>query len=349
MIIERELRLGMVGCGVHSHVHAEAAKDVPGVRLVAGCDIDIAKADGWATRHEAERAYASLEEMLRHPNLDGVILCTWPNLHIEQIEVCFSNGILYVLCEKALVTSAEEAKRALRLVETHGGCLVEASVHRHQPAIQKLEQLIEGNRVGPVDSVRAAFHNFEPEGTPLPSGEVDWRYRPECGGGVTYDWLHYLVDSCNHFNKGRPKRVFATGNVTPRTGLIYRMYGIIEYEGGGVGIIENSKLASFSNALDVTCTDATLHLPIAWAIQGEVTITETRRKPDWDFTDKTSYTIPKTNAYALQLEDFCNAIRGTSLPRVPLADAVINAVTTEALVRSLREGRSIDVKVVAGL
>jgi hypothetical protein len=115
-----------------------------------------------------------------------------------------------------------------------------------------------------------------------------------------------------------------------------------------VGIIENSKLASFSNALEVTCTDATLHLPIAWAIQGAVTITETRRKPDWDFTDKTSYTIPKTNAYALQLEDFCNAIRGTSLPRVPLADTVINAVTTEALVRSLREGRSVDVKVVAG-
>lgn len=343
MTTERELRLGMVGCGAHSHVHAAAAEEVAGVRLVTGCDVDIAKAEAWAARHGAEQAYPSLETMLGHPDLDGVILCTWPNQHIEQIQACLEGGVTNVLCEKALVASLDDAKRAVSLTETHNANLVEASVHRHQPAIQKLEQLLADNRCGRVDCVRAAFHNYEPEGTPLPTGEADWRYRPECGGGITYDWLHYLVDSCNHFSNGRPKRVFATGDITSETGLVYRMYAIIEYEGGGVGIIENSKLASFSNALQISCAEAILHLPIAWAIQGEVTITETRRKPDWDFTDKATFPIPKINAYASQLEDFRNVVQGVAPPRVPLGDAVVNAAVTEALVESLREGRAVEV------
>ncbi len=350
MTDERELRLGMVGCGAHSHVHAQAAKQVPGVCFAAGCDIDSAKAEAWATQYgearHAIKASADLAAMLDGSDLDGVVLCTWPNQHIEQIETCFEAGITFVLCEKALVTSAEEARRAARLVEKYNAHLVEASVHRHQSAFQKLEQLLENGRLGKVDSVRAAFHNFEPEGTLLPSGETDWRYRPECGGGITYDWLHYLVDSCNHFNAGRPTRVFATGDITPETDLIYRMYALIEYDRGGVGIVENSKLASFSNALEITCARGNLHLPIAWAIQGEVTITENRRKPDWDFTDKQTYSIPKTNAYARQLEDFCNVIRGSAPPRVPLEDSVKNALTTSALVKSLREKCAVDVELL---
>ena len=126
--------------------------------------------------------------------------------------------------------------------------------------------------------------------------------------------------------------------------MIYRIYGMVEYENGGIGIIENSKLANFTNALQITCANGILHLPIAWAIQGEVTIIQTHRKPDWDFILKDTYQIAKANAFALQLEDFCRVVRGAATPLVPLHDSIVNAMTTEALITSLRQGRAVDVE-----
>ncbi len=335
------IRLGIVGCGAHSHVHAAAASTLADVEIVAACDVIKERAEAFWAAHGGEAAYEDLDEMLAHSDLHGVILCTWPNRHAAQIERCFARGITNILCEKALVTASEEARRVQQLVKAHRGVLIEASVHRHQPAIRKLEALLATGEIGPVDSVRAAFHNFEPPGTPLPSGAPDWRNQKECGGGVTYDWLHYLVDSCNHFIKSPPRRVFAVGNAAADGDVIYRIYALIEYENGAVGIIENSKLASFSNALEITAAHGILTLPIAWALQGEVVVTRTRRKPEWDFTDKETYVIPKVNAYALQLEDFSRAVRGITPPLVSLEDAVVNAKTTEALVSSLKQGRAV--------
>jgi len=337
------IRLGIVGCGEHSHVHAAAAGSLSDVKIICACDVDAAKASAWVAQHGAESGYDSIEDMLRHQDLDGLILCTWPNQHAEQIRICLSNGIRNFLCEKALVTSATDARLVWTLVQKHGANLVEASMHRHHPAIRKLERILASGDVGAVDCVRAAFHNYEPQAALGSPAILNWRHRADCGGGVPYDWMHYLVDACNHFNASIPRRVFASSARDCQSDVICRIYGMIEYENGGVGIIENSKLANFSNALQITCAHGILHLPIAWAIQGEVTITRTHRKPDWDFILKDTYQIAKTNAYALQLEDFCRVVRGTATPLVPLRDSIVNALTTEALVASLKQGRSVDI------
>jgi predicted dehydrogenase len=343
MPTQPNIRLGIVGCGEHSHVHAAAASELFDVEIVCACDVDTNKAQAWVARHGGEAGYGSIETMLKHQNLDGVILCTWPNQHAEQIRICISSGIRNILCEKALVTSAAEAKLVQGLALQHGANVVEASMHRHHPAIRKLERILASGDIGAIDSVRAAFHNYEPA-VGADSATSNWRQRADCGGGVPYDWMHYLVDTCNHFNCSMPKRVFATGNEDTESQVIYRVYGMIEYENGGIGIIENSKLANFSNALQITCANGILHLPIAWAIQGEVTITQTHRKPDWDFILEDTYQIAKTNAYVLQLEDFCRVVRGTGTPLVPLHDSIVNAMTTEALVKSLRQRRAINVE-----
>lgn len=342
MSTQNNLRLGIVGCGDHSHAHAAAAAELRDVKIVCACDVDPDRTQAWVARHGGETSYGSLEAMLRHPDLDGVILCTWPNQHAEQIRSCLSAGIRNILCEKALVTSAAEARTVRALVTEHGANLVEASMHRHHPAIRKLERILASGELGPVDCVRAAFHNYEPPEDEISSG-ANWRQRADCGGGVPYDWMHYLVDACNHFNASMPKRVFASGTVDPQSQVIYRIYGMIEYENGRIGILENSKLANFSNALQITCAHGILHLPIAWAIQGEVTITQTHRKPEWGFILEDTYQIAKVNAYALELEDFCRVVRGLGEPLVPLRDSVVNALTTEALVTSLRQGHAVDV------
>jgi predicted dehydrogenase len=166
------------------------------------------------SRYGGEGSYDSIESMLPNENLDGVILCTWPNLHAAQMRTCLSRDIKNILCEKALVTSTAEARSARDLARQFHANVIEASRHRHHQATRKLERLLETEALGPIDCVRAAFHNYEPEDVAEPSKVSNWRNRAEFGGGVPCDYVRArysafadrlgdprLGDHCSHSPK----------------------------------------------------------------------------------------------------------------------------------------------------
>jgi predicted dehydrogenase len=337
---DERIRIAVVGCGAHALVHGRTIAAHPCLSLVACCDPDEARARSWAAAHRCT-PHRELGPMLAGERPDAVVLCTWPNLHLSQVRACLEAGVRNILCEKALTTSAAAALELLALVRARGALLVEGLMYRHHPALRRVEELVFRSGLGPVDSVRAAFSNFEPDAHPDTLKGQDWRYREECGGGVTHDWLAYCVDGANHFAGSRPRRVFASGSVDPRYGVVDRLYGQIEYQGGAVGILESSKHASFTQMLQVSCAGAIVRLPVAWGIYGEVTIEQLRRKPEWDYVVAEGHRVPAADAFALQLEDFVAAMAGRP-PLVPLEESVVDAITIDALARSLREGRAIE-------
>ncbi len=339
MAEDKLIKIGMVGCGGHSHTHANAAQKIPGILITSCCDIIEERAKSWAKRYNCEAHYTDIKSMLNEEDLDAVIFCTWPKQHLEQIEKCLSMGIKNILCEKSLALSGAEAKAIFDLVKKENAFLMEAFKYRHHPAIRKLEKILSYQDIGPIDSIRAVFSNYEPGDGASPGSELDWRYKKECGGGVPYDWMSYLVNGCNHFSGGFPKRVFATGNVSEKYGVINRIHGMIEYSNGVVGSIESSKYANFSEDLEIVCANGRLKLPIAWGIYGEVTITLQHRKQEWGYILNDTYQIEEADAFELQLRNFAEVIRGKEEPVMPLAQSVINVCTIEALVTSVLEQR----------
>jgi predicted dehydrogenase len=264
--------------------------------------------------------------------------------HYEQIEKCISAGIKNILCEKALVLSASEAVSIWNLVKRGGAFLMEGCKYRHHPAIRKIEQILSYKDIGKIDSIRATFSNYEPEELLEPGVEPDWRFRKDCGGGVPYDWMSYLVNACNHFSCGVPARIFASGNESTQFGVINRIFGMIEYDNGVVGIIESSKDANFSQELQITCSNGILRLPVAWGIFGEVKITQTHRKEPWDFILTDTYQIEEANAFALQLNNFAQVIRGNETPVLPVEESIINTLTIDGLVKSMTEKRILSIE-----
>jgi predicted dehydrogenase len=335
------LRFAVVGCGAHAQVHARTLTAHPAVALVACCDPDGARARDFAVAHRCA-AHASLDALLAQERLDAVVLCTWPTLHLEQLRACLAAGVRNVLCEKALTTSGAAALEILALARASGALVVEGYMYRHHPAIRRMEELAFAAGLGPVDHVRAAFSNYEPEAHADVLAGQDWRYRKECGGGVLHDWLAYCVNGAQHFARSLPRRVFACGTVNERYGVVDRIYAQVEYRNGVAGFLESSKHASFTQALQVSCAGAILRLPVAWGIYGEVAIEQLRRKPDWDYVVASAERIPAADAFALQLDDFVNAARGRARPLVSLEESVADAITVDALERSLREGRAVE-------
>ena len=339
------ISLGLVGCGDISNFHARAIEAVKEkIQFTACCDVDRRRAEEWAGQYGVARTYGSLEEMLRSENHDAILLATWPNLHRHQIEICLDSGIKNILCEKALSITGTEALEIWNMVEAAGAFLMEGFMYRHHPAIRRMERLVQSGEIGEVDYVRAAFNAHDPEVQPADDPDLNWRQRPDRGGGVPYDFACYAINACGHFARGVPTRVSATGSVSTKYRVLDRMFGIIDYANGRVGIVESTKKSDSNQELAVFGSIGMLRLPIAWTIKDDTTMERVFHE-DWATPQRDLFSIQKSDAYALQIENFADVVDGNTEPQMPLAQSVINAHVTEALVKSVLERTCIDIEI----
>ncbi len=340
-----EVRLGIVGCGSISHAHAAAAQQTEkGIRFVACCDLHRETAAAWAVRYGCDGVYTDYEEMLRTEELDGVLLATWPDQHREQVENCLELGARYILCEKALTLTGAEAVEIHDLVASANALVMEGFMYRHHPAIRKMEERLATGELGAVDSVRAHFSAYDDEAAPATDKKRNWRQRKECGGGIPYDFACYCVNACGHFAGGLPVRVYCRGNVSAKYDTVNRVYALIEYGNGCVGLVESSKKADTSQELQVVCAHGRLTLPIAWTCYAEIEVCE-QHSTGWVAYDTRNHRLPQTDSYQMQLENFAAVLRGKAEPVLPLAQSVVNTFAVEALVTSLLEQRPVDLEI----
>lgn len=339
------VKLGIVGCGGISHAHAEAIIPIKHkIQFAACCDVNRARADEWAQQYNVPQSYADMEEMIAAENLDAVLLATWPNQHREQIEACLKTGIKNILCEKALTITGKEGTEIFDLADDAGAFLMEGFMYRHHPATRKIENLISWGEIGEVDYVRAAFNDYDPETVEVDDEDRNWRQRKECGGGVPYDFACYAINACGHFAGGIPLRVTAYGNVSPKYDVVNRLFGMVEYSNGRIGMVISTKKSDSNQELAVFGSGGILRLPISWTILGDIEL-EREHSVSWADLRQDIHTIPKADPYSLQLENFADVVEEKAVPVVPLAQSVINAYTTEAMVRSALEKECIQISI----
>jgi D-xylose 1-dehydrogenase (NADP+, D-xylono-1,5-lactone-forming) len=274
--------------------------------------------------------------MVREHDLDGVLLATWPNLHREQVLGCLEAGARAILCEKSLALNGAEALELWRAAAEADALLVEGLMYRHHPAIRQVDELLAAGEIGALDSISAAFDMFDPEESPPDDPARDWRQHVELAGGVPWDLACYCVDACNRFASTPPRTVLAVGGTSARYGTIDRLYGLIEYEDGLVGVLESSKRSDFNHELRLSGARGHVRLPVAWRIEGPTEVLASR-STGWGEFETKRFPIAATDPFRLQLEAFARAVRGTEPPVPTLADSVVDAFTLDALLASAAE------------
>jgi predicted dehydrogenase len=336
------IRIGIVGCGGISERHAHGAADCLEAAIVACCDIRAEVAEEWSRRYGCERGYGDYLTMISEHELDAVLLATWPVQHREQILGCLEAGARSILCEKSLVMNAAEAAEIWTAAQETGALVVEALMYRHHPAFRKIEELLAAGEIGALDNVRAVFSLFDPEESSPDVPSRDWRQRPERGGGVPWDLACYCVDACNRLAGALPRQALALACTSARYGTIARLYGLIEYEQGAIGIVESSKRSDFDHELDVSGAQGRILLPVAWRIE-DIADVELSRSARWGVFETTRFPIPLVDAFRLQLESFAAAVRGTAAPEPTLAESVVDAFTLDGLLTSARERTAVTI------
>ncbi|MGH3034313.1 MAG: Gfo/Idh/MocA family protein [Gaiellaceae bacterium] len=338
----------MVGCGGISERHARAAAATAAASIVACCDVRVEVAEAWGRRHGCERAFGDYRTMVREHELDGVLLATWPNLHREQVLGCLKAGVRNILCEKALALTGAEALEISTAAAEADALVVEGYMYRHHPAIQTIDGLLAAGEAGKIDSISATFNMFDPEeSSPYDPGR-DWRQRTECSGGVPYDLACYCVDACNRFARTLPRQAHAVGGTSDRYGTVDRLYGLIEYEDGLVGVLESSRRSDSNHELRISGAQGHVRLPVAWRIEGPTEVLLSR-SVGWGEFETRRLPLPAVDPFRLQLESFAAAVRGDSPPQPALAESVVGAFTMDALLTSAAERAVVPVELPTAL
>ncbi len=201
------VRIGVIGAGAILQVaHLPVLKKLKGVHVAALCDTDLPKARALASRFGVPSTYDDVEDLLRHEEVDALLVCTPNHLHEPHVVAAVSAGV-HVLVEKPLALTASGAQRIARQAEKRDRVVMVGMNHRYRPDSQAIRSFVQSGELGELDSIRAAWYVARPSRAPL-----GWRQRrDESGGGAMFDLGLTMIDLCLWLaGNPAPERVSAT-------------------------------------------------------------------------------------------------------------------------------------------
>ena len=136
-----ELRFGVIGCGGMGKLHCANAAFVPGMKTVAYCDADPARAEAFLKTYGGEYATADAERLFGDATLDGVLIQTG-EVHHPKLVAGAARAGKHIFCEKPLARTLDEARQAVEAVEQSGVKMVFGVCNRLAPMVRRAKQVV---------------------------------------------------------------------------------------------------------------------------------------------------------------------------------------------------------------
>src|ERR1700736_6841765 len=121
------MRVGIIGTGAISHKHAQAYSNI-GYQLKVCTDVHAESGRAFAARYGCEFV-PTYEEVCRHPEVDYVDVCTFPEFRLQPLRVCAETG-KHVQVQKPIATNLETAREMIDVARKAGIQLGVVSQHR---------------------------------------------------------------------------------------------------------------------------------------------------------------------------------------------------------------------------
>ena len=131
------MRVGIIGTGAISYKHAQAYKNI-GYQVTVCTDINQANGKKFADESGAEFV-KTFEEVCRHPKVDYVDLCTFPDFRLQALEVC-AQSKKHIQVQKPASTNVETARKMIEVANNAGILLGVVSQHRFDDSTQFLKK-----------------------------------------------------------------------------------------------------------------------------------------------------------------------------------------------------------------
>ena len=152
----KTLRVGAIGCGFFAENHLAAWAGMEGVELAAVCDLDAAKAQGAAARHNAGAAYTDAAEMLAGGGLDFVDIITTMQSHADLVALVAGHGLPLVV-QKPLAPTWEACMAIVETCRTAGVPMMVHENSRFLAPVRKVREVLDSGAIGTPTWGRVSF------------------------------------------------------------------------------------------------------------------------------------------------------------------------------------------------
>ena len=180
-----QVQVALIGAGGMGTADATTCRTVPGVKLVAVCDLYDGRLEEakkrWGSDIYTTRDY---KEILERKDIDAVIVGT-PDFWHKDISVAAMNKGKHVYCEKPMVHDISEAPAVIDAQNKNKVVFQVGSQGMSSLGNEKAKQLLKEGAIGKLNYAEAFYARMSPEGA--------WQYHiPEDASTATVDWDKYL-------------------------------------------------------------------------------------------------------------------------------------------------------------
>jgi len=330
------IRWAMIGTGKVHRWMAPAIKGARDTRLVAVLGSTHAKAAAFAGEHGIERAYDSLDELIRDPEADVVYVAGPNGLHaLHAIQAAKAGK--HVFCEKPMALTLGNCRSIMEACRKNGVKLGLGLQYRHHPAHLKAREIVASGELGAL-----VFANAQVE---VPSEFMPkWYFDPPMSGGGAMHMLGtHRIDLLRFILNCEVNEVSAfIGETTEEKPFEEMVVGMLKFDKGVYGTVHFSmNIPHGVNSLEVHGTRASLFCQGTtsqwWGGGGGELIL----KGD---PLTTTYPFKKHDLYREEVENFNRSIVEDKEPMATGMDGLRSAEISMALFEASRQKKTIKIE-----
>jgi len=333
------IRYAVVGLGWFAQVavlpafaNAERNSELAG--LVSGDDEKLAKlGERYGVPEENRVHYDAYGELLESGEIDAVYVATPNHLHRDYVLPALEEGI-DVICEKPLAVTEDDCRAMVEAAEANDVFLMTAYRLHFEEVNMKAAELVRSGALGDVRLFSAVFTNHVTNPDDIRLGPVDK------GGGTLYDIGIYCINAARYLFADEPVQVTAlsASGDGPHAGTESLTGAVMRFPGGRLATFSTCFSAQPRDTLRVLGTEGELVADPAFEFQpglgyrlirgDEVTTVETEPR----------------DQVAPELLYFSDCVLNDEAPEPSGREGLADVRIIEALHRSAREGRAIDLE-----
>lgn len=346
------IRVGIIGLGGNARLqHVAGFRGCSDVEIVGVCNRRQESTNAAAREFDIPKTYRHWEDLAVDPEIDAVLIGTWPYLHCPITLAALESG-KHVLTEARMAMNASEAHRMLEASREHPElvCQIVPSPFGLR-AHRVVSTLIRSGFLGELREVVVLGTNDALADHDVPLG---WRQVGGLNGlnmltmGIVYETLsRWVPDVIRVTAQGHafvPDRLDPNTGVRSRVGTPDSLQLFSVHEGGARGLYQFSGVTRFGPGTQIHLygSEGTLK----YELLPEDRLLGARR----DEASLREIPVPEEQAMGWRVEeDFIDAIRGEgTIELTDFESGVRYMEFTEAVARSISSGRAVSLPLDLG-
>jgi myo-inositol 2-dehydrogenase / D-chiro-inositol 1-dehydrogenase len=188
------INVGVIGAGRIGIVHLEALASCPDARPIIISNPTVSKAEAAAAKFNVPEFTGNANDVINHPEVDAVWICSPSQYHADQIKACAAAG-KHVFCEKPIATDMAETIEAINACKEANVKLMTALQRRFDPNFARVKKAIVDGQVGDLVQVKLCSRDPSPPPFEYVKG----------GGGIFKDMAVHDLDMSRFLMGSEPK------------------------------------------------------------------------------------------------------------------------------------------------